>query len=310
MLTKVARFYNRVDIAREMPDARSAVNKKAGKVMECSMKTAYSEFKAENPAVSLSFSKFSALRPKNYKPVSKTKLLQCLCEYCVNIKFKVESLYVKCMKVNKADIALRNKYEASSKTLCEVPGMFPKKECLDRTCSKCGVCDVSKQLEPLLQGHGDDPIKWKVWVSEAYTKTSKDGTNTEAKHFVLKEKTETVASLVYELTEELKPFSKHLANAKWQGRQFELLKNNIPDNWSLLCMDFGQNYNCHFQDEAQSAHWSYEQATIHPIVAYYRCPQCEQPMHESCIFISEDRKHDYHAVQHFITITNQHLVDQ
>ncbi|XP_071955998.1 uncharacterized protein [Antedon mediterranea] len=307
-VSKVLSFYDRVDIARELPDARSAVDKTPGKVMECTMKTAYKQFKAEYPTVSLSFTKFSTLKPANYKPVSKTKLLQCLCEYCINVTFKVESLYAKCIANKHA--ALKNKYEASSITVCEAPGMFPKNECIDRTCDKCGVDVVSKHLQPLMQAHGDDPIKWKVWVSEAYTKTNKNGTQTQAKHFVLKEKVETVNSLVSELTEELKPFSKHMANAKWQGRQFELLKNSIPDDWSLLCMDFGQNFNCHFQDEAQSAHWSYEQATIHPIVAYYKCLECGQPMHESCIFISDDRKHDYHAVQHFVNITNQHLVQQ
>ena len=50
--------------------------------------------------------------------------------------------------------------------------------------------------------------------------------------------------------------------------------SNIPEKWVLLGMDFGENYNCHYQDEAQSANWSYKQATIHPMVTYYRYPDC------------------------------------
>ena len=127
---------------------------------------------------------------------------------------------------------------------------------------------------------------------------------------ILKETNDTVEQLVNELEEDLKPFSKHLFNAKWQSKQFDDLKNNVPTEWVVFCLDFAENYNCHYQDEAQSAHWSYNQATIHPIVAYYKCPQCDKSMHESLLFISDNRKHDHHAVQHFVTIANRHLLER
>ena len=77
-------------------------------------------------------------------------------------------------------------------------------------------------------------------------------------------------------------------------------------------MDFGENYACHHQDEAQGAHWHYEQVTLHPIVTYYHCPTdgCNEIVHESVIFISNDHKHDYHAVQYFVKKTNQYLLEQ
>ena len=88
--------------------------------------------------------------------------------------------------------------------------------------------------------------------------------NQESRHMVMKVKTETIANLVDDLRNKLDPFSKHLLNVRWQLTQFELLKKDPPKDWVLLCMDYAENYNCHFQDEAQSAHWSYNQATIHP----------------------------------------------
>ena len=126
----------------------------------------------------------------------------------------------------------------------------------------------------------------------------------------MKVKTETIANLVDDLCNKLDPFSKHLLNVRWQLPQFELLKKDPPKDLVLLCMDYAENYNCHFQDEAQSAHWSYNQATIHPVVAYYRGQECNTPMHESMTIVSNDTKHDYHAVQHFIRITTEHLQQQ
>ncbi|PIK41310.1 hypothetical protein BSL78_21840 [Apostichopus japonicus] len=94
--------------------------------------------------------------------------------------------------------------------------------------------------------------------------------------------------------------------------QFDKLRNNLPHSWVLFCMDYGQNYNCHFQDEAQSAHWSYQQATITSIVAYYHCPddQCSEVTRESMVFISDDRSHDHKAVHHFVTLANEHISRQ
>ena len=92
------------------------------------------------------------------------------------------------------------------------------------------------------------------------------------------------------------------------GRQHSSSQSRvIPQRTGSSC---AENYKCHFQDEAQSAHWSYQQATIHPIVAYYKCQDCDAPMHQSIVIVSDDTKHDYHAMQHFINITNEHLLKE
>lgn len=54
---------------------------------------------------------------------------------------------------------------------------------------------------------------------------------------------------------------------------------------------------------------SFVQVTVHPVVCRYRCPACqsEMPVVESLVFISPDKKHDYHAVHHFTTLAIQHL---
>ena len=80
----------------------------------------------------------------------------------------------------------------------------------------------------------------------------------------------------------------------------------------VVCQDFAENFKCHFQDEAQGAHWVYAQVTLHTSVASYRCTfqNCTQMTSEAIIFVSDDNKHDCHAVHHFNCIMMQHLKEQ
>lgn len=81
----------------------------------------------------------------------------------------------------------------------------------------------------------------------------------------------------------------------------------FPQGMALMVLDFAENFTCSFQDEVQAAHWYHEQVTVHPIVTYHQCLQCQEVVTESLVFISPDRKHDYHAVHHFTTQAIQHL---
>jgi hypothetical protein len=112
-----------------------------------------------------------------------------------------------------------------------------------------------------------------------------------------------------ELFKETQDLAEHLFIASWQRHQFMSLSNNVPDSWVVMLADFAENFRCKLQDEIQSAHWSYQQATVHPIVAYYRCPEenCREIVQESLVFISPDIRHDASAVQRFFQLANDHL---
>lgn len=47
-----------------------------------------------------------------------------------------------------------------------------------------------------------------------------------------------------------------------------------------MVADFAENYRCTHQDEIQSAYYQYQQVTIHPIVAYYKCDKYENVVSE------------------------------
>ena len=84
----------------------------------------------------------------------------------------------------------------------------------------------------------------------------------------------------------------------WQWQQYQYLEKNLPEKAVLTCCDFGENVEVLNQDEAQGAHWSNIQVTIHPIVAKYRCQAdaCNQLVTDTMMFLSDDNKHCADAV--------------
>ena len=123
----------------------------------------------------------------------------------------------------------------------------------------------------------------------------------------LLEKEESYAHLVTDLCEELESFASHAFMKKWQYSQYKDLKKNLPEGWVLSVSDFAENYRCVYQDEISAAYYQYEQATVHPIVLFYKCLNCSEQVQESCVFISPDNKHDHHAVHMFQDQVRTHL---
>lgn len=85
--------------------------------LEGSLRHTYENFKAENPQTKLSYSKFVNIRPKNVLPMAKQKILQCLCEYCINIDFKIQALKSFC-SMKEIESVATDRYESSRLTLC------------------------------------------------------------------------------------------------------------------------------------------------------------------------------------------------
>ena len=47
-------------------------------------------------------------------------------------------------------------------------------------------------------------------------------------------------------------------------------KDNLDNNSAIVLLDFAENYSFALQHEVQAFHWNNVQATLHPIVIYYR----------------------------------------
>ena len=75
--------------------------------------------------------------------------------------------------------------------------------------------------------------------------------------------------------------------------------------------DFVENYSFVVQDAAQSFQWNNLQATIHPLVCYYRRDVLDEiPEHTSFVIISECNIHDTVAVHLFQKLLIQFLTDK
>lgn len=152
---------------------------------------------------------------------------------------------------------LGNKYDLVAETLCEkgLGDKFNARGCLERKCGSCGVKGLKHLLRPL---RSKEVVFWQRWenVTEDNGKTHK-GLVTVKK---------TVADLIDELVLESDMMAMHLFNAAWAHDQFLSVKDELPKDTVLMALDFGQNYACFYQDEAQTAHWYHDQVTVHPIV--------------------------------------------
>ena len=235
--------------------------------------------------------------------IMKTNIVNsCLCEYCVNIELKLKVLNRHAATPQLKSCQIEDKYSASRLTMCpKIDGaQYYQKKCIERNCTSCGVKAIGNHLHALVQS--GCKLEWNRWVTQSYT--NKKGEKKQRKMLELQSRS--AEDFVDELSQELHSFPMHLHTAKWQHEQFTHIIKNVPQNWVVLCMDFGENYTNLHQDEAQSAHWSHQQ-TVFSAVAYHQCPHCEDSAHESLVFISDDFKHDTHAVQHFVNLATDHL---
>ena len=271
---EIVEFYNRPEIRVVTPDR--------------TLKSLHCDYKQETGSV-IGRTTFQKLRPKTTLCVDQAKHTSCLCEYCTNVALKLSVF-----RANNIDLG--DAYDVTMTTLYAKEGDWHNPSCIYRDCKNCGVDNLDNKL----QGVADTAkiVKWKFWG-----KSVDDG---KARKILL-EKRGTLKEMALELKKELEIMSTHLFNAHWQYKQFRQLKLNLPVGCVLTLEDFAENYRCVYQDEVQSAHWSYEQVTLFTTVSYYKCTDCSEVVTESVTFITPDLCHDAAAVKHFNASWLQHL---
>lgn len=270
-----------LDEAIDIPNKR-AVSKKGKiqkKILTKRVKRLHREF-CRNTSHKISLRTFYRMLPKNVLTSHKQKFQQCLCEYCTNIDLKIKQLNT-VLEGNK----IEGRDALSESSLCPVPTLA----CSNRTCPNCGVDKVRTSILQLVDK--SQSIKWEIWKMVEVEKGGKRREKVQRQG--------NVGDLVEELMTELEPFSKHLLNFRWQYQQVRDIQSKLPSTWALVILDFSENFLCKWQDEVQSAHWGYNQVTIHPCVMYYKCPNpnCSEQVIDSLIFLSDDLSHDAHMVK-------------
>ena len=127
---------------------------------------------------------------------------------------------------------------------------------------------------------------------------------------VLESKRGSVKELVRGLQNDTRHLSHHQLVVQWQKTAFDVLSKDVPPDSIVLHLDSSENCSTFYKQEISSAHWMKNLITIHPVVAFYNCLQCNnstRPIMDVLVFISDDNQHDHHAVQAFFLKTVEFL---
>lgn len=279
---------------------------------------------------------------KTFRTSRKVPFKDCQCDICVNISLLVDSLLANGVKGIKKRITENilqtfcpiNKQErdgnASERTTnrkleftdSEVITDY-KRDCIFRLCPQCGPVTLQEKIihdNPDIDWSRE--INWSQWVSRTVpshnsddhdsNESEYDNSNSKKGRYRVTDKVRyrgTRAQLLSLFTHQLSGMSKHLFHFRWQAMQFDECKKQLQDGDVMMVMDFAQNYTHHRQDEIQGAYWSRNQSTLHPIVTYYPCPEegCDHLERDEIMIVSDDRNHDFMAVNAFVERALAHL---
>lgn len=301
----IQKFYMREDISQVLPNKRFATKDGPGYIMQVPIRVAHAKYLNENPSNRVSIGKFASLRKKNVRKLTKTHRNYCCCVFCMNIRFKLLTLSRSVTQTSKKKV---NECDLQEITLCPKGHneRFHDPACINGTCEKCN--DYKKTLDEFYSSvDANKQLNWSRWEKVK----GKDG---KEKRIVVT-KRGNKDDLLTELVEndiqnpaQGTQFFQHLFNAKWQQLQFQHAKMDIADDAVVQVMDFARNREIKYQDEIKATYYTASQVTMHPIVNFYKTET--GLMRESCIVISEDCKHDFHAVHHFENIVKEHLTEE
>ena len=255
------------------------------------MKALHKQF-VDQENLKIGFSTFCRLRPSNLVPMKFNKLSQCLCEICENLNLKLEAIKTKIF-FSKNDILLAS--------LCNKAGILEnERACIYRECDDCGILSIRHELEKALRDM--DIIEWKEWKLV-------EQPNGQKRKTIVHEK-DSSKEFIDKLCIATNEMSLHMFTALWQYNQYNCIRNNPSEGEVVIGMDFAENYRTTYQREVTSAHWSYQQITVHPMVTHYRCPEvgCHTVIKDAIIAVSNDLNHDSFAVNAFINAAKEHLV--
>ncbi|KAK7090796.1 hypothetical protein V1264_010549 [Littorina saxatilis] len=263
------------DVATTLPD-KKLVSKKTGKaaaVLKHPLKDSHKKF-CEKFGAPMSFTRFTKCRPRHIRKIAQARLRQCLCEYCENTLLKLTTLNA-IASVHDNACRIRHEFHAVDLITCD----SKNKDCCCGACGQCGIHLLNNHIGPLLLHRGE--LTWHRWEAKKVLFKGK-----EVSRKALVTKRGDIDSLLAELKKEVVFLAEHLFRANWQNRQFSLVRSVSPFPAQSVCMvlDFAENFTCNYQQEVQAAHWHHEQVTVHPIVAYYRCPVCPKTV-SSCHLI-------------------------
>ncbi|CAF3815158.1 unnamed protein product [Rotaria sp. Silwood1] len=247
IIDQVLNFYEDGRISRQSSNKKDKIKvngeDKIFRFMDMCVGDAYLIFKNEFPTISISHSKFFALRPKWVKINCPNQ--GCLCIYHENFHLLLEAW-------NNRNKTSWNLQQIIDSILCT----SPMEACHTRECDDCGDRLPSCIIQPTCKGDIDDEdneIRWFNWVRVS-GKVS------------LQEISGNIATLLGKIDEQW-PVILHHHYVKEQQKQYinEIKKKSNDKDYVVITCDFAENYTLVAQREVQSAHWNQQQVAIFTI---------------------------------------------
>ena len=295
-------------------------------ILEKTQTEVYNEFLLKYPAIKMGQRTFENCKPFFVVPSRVQDRVTCCCKQHVETRLVFKS----CMDYRKKLVAAEPNQDLQKthpvfshltdfvqQTLCPKANnaQYHQKECLERTCTKCGVND-----RHFLEGELDSSAtaNTATWQKFSYVGTGTFSENgKEKKKLVLETLESPVGEMFAHFKKQLESYPAHQFRAAWQNDQLKSLTENLPLNHVVAVHDYSENYSCKQQDQVQSMYFSQAQASIH-VTILHRHSNFENDgvdstedkptiITEHLFVISPDAKHDHHAVHECQRIVADYL---
>ena len=217
---KIHNFFKREDISRIMPHKRYQLKGKPTYMLQVSLQTAYKRFKEAYPDIKCGYTSFKVRKPKYVRENAKQEV--CLCVYCCNINYKLETIHrlYRQRKMNTSNIP-KTEVDFVKHITCECrpieESFYLNPQCLHGSCEFCSGQHVEKIIRETFQAvDEEEQVSWKRWESGGPGNSRRE----------LKTKSGVMSELVDELImDTIKPaqntnFVNHLGSAHWQHQQY------------------------------------------------------------------------------------------
>ncbi|XP_044594854.1 uncharacterized protein LOC123272219 [Cotesia glomerata] len=294
---KVENFYNDDEYSAQMPGMKDFVSIRSDdgnrihvqkRLILSNLKELYQCFCEINPAERIGFSKFASLRPKHcvLAGASGTHTI-CVCTIHQNVKLMMLGANIYSLTRN-TEKPIKHYSDYLSMIICENPSF----QCYLGGCKNCpGVDELSKILLKCFEDREIENITYKYWISKP--RSSLETIIKPTEEFVEK------------FCSELEILLPHSFIAKEQAQFLKTLKETLKPNEYVIICDFAENYAFVVQNAAAGFHWNNNQATVFPVVIYYKVNNKLE--HKSLVIISDSNKHDAVVVHVFIEIITDYV---
>lgn len=271
---KVIAFYSSDEISRMAPGKKDCI-KVGGEMVQKrhlynNITESYELFKLDNPDDIIGRSKFASLRPKNVLPMNEIPHTVCVCPIHENMRFLIDVLTKN--SIGSSPTTGRELIEAC---VCNRGSSI----CMKVSGSECVTCKHPTSLYSF--ENVDIEVEWSSWIMV-------EGRSINSKQ----------RGTITEVMDKLKvlwtAYLNHCFYKDNQSAHFEERRKNLGVHDCVMQLDFSENYQTSYQDEVQSAHFTYKQVTI------FTCCVWTKTGHQSYCIVSDYLSHDKYAVHTFL----------